>query len=92
MDDRALETSEGELLFEDLVRSVHDCAPMEVLELVGRYGERIGLSGITLYLVDLRQRLLIPMTGGPELDIDPPWPGRPTVPRPCAWSGAGTVS
>ncbi|MFD6953418.1 serine/threonine protein phosphatase [Nocardiopsis sp. TSRI0078] len=68
--DGTASVSENELLFEELVRSVHDCAPIEVLELADRYGEQIGLSGITLHLVDLQQRLLIPLTGGPALDVD----------------------
>ncbi|WP_159945470.1 MULTISPECIES: PP2C family protein-serine/threonine phosphatase [unclassified Nocardiopsis] len=68
--DEAAPISEEELLFEDLVRSVHGCAPIEVLQVAGRYGERIGLSDITLYLVDLQQRLLTPLTGGPDLDVD----------------------
>ncbi|WP_017573898.1 PP2C family protein-serine/threonine phosphatase [Nocardiopsis halotolerans] len=68
--DGADSISEPERLFEDLVRSVHGCAPIEVLETACRYGEHIGLSGITVHLVDLQQRLLIPLTGGEPLDID----------------------
>ncbi|MBR8744903.1 PP2C family protein-serine/threonine phosphatase [Nocardiopsis sp. MG754419] len=62
--------SESELLFEELVRSVHACGPIEVLEAAERYGHAIGLGKITVHLVDLQQHLLVPLTGGPILDID----------------------
>ncbi|MEE2037135.1 PP2C family protein-serine/threonine phosphatase [Nocardiopsis sp. CT-R113] len=62
--------SDSELLFEELVRSVHGCGPMEVLESADRYSRAIGLAGITVHLVDLQQHLLVPLTGGPSLDID----------------------
>ncbi|MGW5877034.1 PP2C family protein-serine/threonine phosphatase [Nocardiopsis terrae] len=62
--------SKSELLFQDLVRSVHESGPIEVLEAAGRYGTAIGLSKITVHLVDLQQRLLVPLTGGPILDVD----------------------
>lgn len=62
--------SESELLFQDLVRSVHGSEPIEVLEAADRYGTAIGLGKITVHLVDLQQRLLVPLTGGPILDVD----------------------
>ncbi|MCP3013333.1 serine/threonine-protein phosphatase [Nocardiopsis dassonvillei] len=70
MDDATVPAAEAAQLFEELVRSVHGCAPIEVLEAAGRYGERIGLSGICVYLVDLQQRLLVPLLGGPALKVD----------------------
>jgi hypothetical protein len=60
----------SERLFQDLVRSVHECGPIEVLEAADRYGTAIGLGKITVHLADLQQRLLVPLTGGPILDID----------------------
>ncbi|HJE57760.1 MAG TPA: serine/threonine-protein phosphatase [Nocardiopsis listeri] len=69
MDD-VIPLSEGELLFEELLRSVHACGPIEVLEAADRYGTAIGLGKITVHLVDLQQHLLVPLTGGPILDID----------------------
>ncbi|MEU3232103.1 PP2C family protein-serine/threonine phosphatase [Nocardiopsis alba] len=67
--DGATPLSESELLFEELVRSVHACEPIEVLEAADRYGRAIGLGKITVHLVDLQQHLLVPLTGGPILDI-----------------------
>ncbi|GAA1088423.1 serine/threonine-protein phosphatase [Nocardiopsis exhalans] len=61
---------ESERLFQDLVRSVHKSGPNEVLEAADRYGAAIGLSKITVHLVDLQQHLLVPLTGGPILDVD----------------------
>lgn len=66
----AIPLSESEFLFEELVRSVHACGPIEVLEAADRYGTAIGLGKITVHLVDLQQHLLVPLTGGPILDID----------------------
>ncbi|GAB3691084.1 PP2C family protein-serine/threonine phosphatase [Nocardiopsis oceani] len=62
--------SESELLFEELIRSVHGSGPIDVLEAANRYGTAIGLGKITVHLVDLQQRLLVPLTGGPILDVD----------------------
>lgn len=62
--------AESERLFQDLVRSVHESGPIEVLEAADRYGRAIGLGKITVHLVDLQQRLLVPLTGGPILDVD----------------------
>lgn len=62
--------AESERLFQDLVRSVHESGPIEVLEAADRYGRAIGLGKITVHLVDLQQRLLVPLTGGSILDVD----------------------
>jgi hypothetical protein len=61
---------EGELLFQDLVRAVHRSGPTEVLKAADRYGTAIGLGKITVHLVDLQQRQLVPLTGGPILDVE----------------------
>ncbi|MFJ9557524.1 PP2C family protein-serine/threonine phosphatase [Nocardiopsis sp. NPDC101807] len=61
---------EGELLFEELVRSVHGCGPIEVLEAAERYGQAIGLTAVTVHVVDIQQNLLFPLTGGPPLGVD----------------------
>ncbi|WP_431871231.1 PP2C family protein-serine/threonine phosphatase [Nocardiopsis eucommiae] len=61
---------QSELLFQNLVRSVHTSGPVEVLEAADRYGAAIGLGKITVHLVDLQQRLLVPLTGGPILDVE----------------------
>ncbi|MFL1377001.1 MULTISPECIES: PP2C family protein-serine/threonine phosphatase [unclassified Nocardiopsis] len=61
---------QGEYLFDELVRSVHDRAPLEVLEAVESYAAAIGLSRITVYLVDIQQRLLVPLTEGEPQPVD----------------------
>ncbi|WP_285731346.1 hypothetical protein [Nocardiopsis sp. ATB16-24] len=61
---------EREPLLEELLGSVHTGDPSEALEAARHHGERIGLSGITLLLVDLQQRLPTPLSGGPVLEID----------------------
>lgn len=63
-------TSEAEDLFGELVRSVHDRGPEEVLEAAEHYGVAIGLTSVTVYLVDIQQRLLMPLTGGHPLNVD----------------------
>ncbi|WP_193374657.1 PP2C family protein-serine/threonine phosphatase [Nocardiopsis ganjiahuensis] len=68
--EKVISLGESERLFQELVRSVHGCAPLEVLEAADRYGAAIGLGKITVHLVDLQQRLLVPLTGGPILDVD----------------------
>ncbi|WP_306369842.1 PP2C family protein-serine/threonine phosphatase [Nocardiopsis sp. CC223A] len=62
--------AQGEYLFDELVRSVHDRAPLEVLEAVESYAAAIGLGRIIVYVVDLQQRLLVPLTEGEPLPVD----------------------
>ncbi|CAL9588599.1 hypothetical protein SUDANB121_05208 [Nocardiopsis dassonvillei] len=62
--------TQGEYLFSELIRSVHDRGPMEVLEAVEAYASVIGLGRVNVYLVDLQQRMLVPLTGGQPLEVD----------------------
>ncbi len=68
--DEAAPVGEQELLLEELLSTVHASDPSEALEAAHHYGERIGLSDIALFLVDLQQRLLVPLSGGPVLEIN----------------------
>ncbi|MFD6097091.1 PP2C family protein-serine/threonine phosphatase [Nocardiopsis flavescens] len=62
--------AQGECLFDELVRSVHDSGPLEVLDAVEAYAAAIGLGRITVYLVDLQQRMLVPLTEGEPLPVE----------------------
>lgn len=62
--------AQGEYLFGELIRSVHDRGPLEVLEAVEAYASVIGLGRVTVYLVDLQQRLLVPLGEGRPLAVD----------------------
>ncbi|MBE2999650.1 serine/threonine-protein phosphatase [Nocardiopsis sp. HNM0947] len=62
--------SDSERVFEDLVRAAHDHGPIEALELADRYARALGLTRVNVHLVDLQQRVLVPLVTGPELDVD----------------------
>ncbi|PSK97744.1 stage II sporulation protein E [Murinocardiopsis flavida] len=68
--DKQVPIGASERLFEELIRSVHRSGPIDVLETAADYGSALGLKEITVYLVDLQQRLLVPLTGGGSLPID----------------------
>lgn len=52
--------SESERVFEDLLWAAHAHGPIEALELADRYAHVLGLARVTVYLVDLQQRVLAP--------------------------------
>ena len=61
----------NEQLLEELLTEVHAAAPMELPILVNRYATAVGLEEIVIYLVDLQQRHLVPLTHGlPTIDVD----------------------
>ncbi|MEV8314556.1 PP2C family protein-serine/threonine phosphatase [Streptomyces sp. NPDC059900] len=61
----------GEQLFEQLLASAHAAAPMELPDLAQRFADAAGLDRIDVYLVDIQQRLLVPLADGPlPLDVD----------------------
>lgn len=62
--------SEGERVFEDLIRVAHGRGPIEALELADRHAHALGLTRVSVHLVDLQQRVLVPLLSGPELDVD----------------------
>ncbi|MFF1481176.1 PP2C family protein-serine/threonine phosphatase [Streptomyces sp. NPDC058301] len=61
----------GERFLEELIAQAHTATPMDLPALVNRCAEAFGLKEIVIYLTDLQQRRLVPLTEGmPPLDID----------------------
>ncbi|MET8682046.1 PP2C family protein-serine/threonine phosphatase [Streptomyces sp. NPDC004647] len=61
----------GERLLEELVAQTHQAAPMDLPDVASRYAKALGMQRATLYLVDIQQRLLVPLTGREEsLGVD----------------------
>ncbi|WP_329391759.1 PP2C family protein-serine/threonine phosphatase [Streptomyces sp. NBC_01716] len=61
----------GEQLFEEFLAETHTAAPTELPELVNRCATAMGIDRIVVYLVDIQQRHLVPLTEGmPSLDVD----------------------
>ncbi|WP_326812827.1 serine/threonine-protein phosphatase [Streptomyces scopuliridis] len=68
--------SAGERLLEALLTEVHTAAPMDLPRLVDRCATMIGLESVVIYLVDIQQRHLIPLTRGlPTIELDTSTPG-----------------
>lgn len=57
----------GEQLFEQLLTAAHAAAPMDLPVLVQGFAEAVGLDWTEVYLVDLQQRSLVPLTDGPAI-------------------------
>ncbi|WP_329031560.1 serine/threonine-protein phosphatase [Streptomyces sp. NBC_01725] len=67
----------GERLLEVLLAEAHAAAPMDLPWLVNRCATAIGLEQIMVYLVDIEQRHLVPLTKGmPLLGVDSTTGGR----------------
>ncbi|MFC9608110.1 PP2C family protein-serine/threonine phosphatase [Streptomyces niveus] len=67
----------GERLLEVLLAEAHAAAPMDLPWLVNRCAAAIGLEQIVVYLVDIQQRHLVPLTKGmPDLGVDSTTGGR----------------
>ncbi|MFI6080513.1 PP2C family protein-serine/threonine phosphatase [Streptomyces sp. NPDC051217] len=67
----------GEELLERFLAETHAAAPMELPELVDRCATALGLKRIVVYLVDIQQRQLVPLTDGmPGLAVDSTTGGR----------------
>ena len=99
----SLASGPGEWLLEQLLAEAHTAAPLHLPVLVNRWGAAIGLEQIVVYLVDIQQRQLFPLTEGlPDLDVDSSAAGSayralslrieencPAASRPgCLWSTA----
>jgi hypothetical protein len=67
--------SSGEKVIGSLLERAHKLAPDDVASTVAGYLSSLGMHDAGLYLVDLDQRLLVPVTGGEPLDIDATLPG-----------------
>ncbi|MFJ9470676.1 PP2C family protein-serine/threonine phosphatase [Streptomyces caniferus] len=61
---------DGEYLLQEFLAAVHTAPPSRFLALVDRYATQIGLRRVAVYLVDLQQRQLTPLSGGERLLVD----------------------
>ena len=61
----------GEQFLEDMLAQAHEATPMDIPVLANRCAEAFGIDEILIYLTDLQQRWLVPLTDGlPPLDVD----------------------
>ncbi|AEM83096.1 PP2C family protein-serine/threonine phosphatase [Streptomyces violaceusniger] len=61
----------AEQSLDELLRATHEASPMELPVALDRYTEAMGIGRAVIYLVDLEQRLLMPLDEDvPRLDID----------------------
>ena len=58
-----------------LLARAHRLAPDDVVPTVARHLASLGMDDAVLFLVDLSQRLLVPLTDGEPIDIDASLPG-----------------
>ncbi|WP_030909715.1 PP2C family protein-serine/threonine phosphatase [Streptomyces sp. NRRL F-5126] len=66
-----------EQMLEELLAEAHEASPTDLPVLVSRLAPLVGVERVDLYLVDLQQRLLVPLVDGlPPLDIDSTMAGR----------------
>ncbi|MEU1036122.1 hypothetical protein ACFVYV_51250 [Streptomyces mirabilis] len=87
--DRNVSVGSGERLLEELVRAAHLASPAELPVVLNRYVEAMGLGRAVIYLIDIQQRLLVPLVEGePELELDTRWPDGPTGPTLSEWKKA----
>jgi serine phosphatase RsbU (regulator of sigma subunit) len=69
--DRNMSVGFGERLLEGLVRAAQLASPAELPVVLNRYAEAMGLGRAVIYLVDIQQRLLVPLVESePELELD----------------------
>ncbi|NUP39704.1 MAG: serine/threonine-protein phosphatase [Streptomyces sp.] len=74
--DRNMSVGFGERLLEELVRAAQLASPAELPVVLNRYAEAMGLGRAVIYLVDIQQRLLVPLVESePELELDTPLAG-----------------
>jgi len=69
--DRNMSVESGERALEELVGAAQLASPAELPVVLNRYTEAMGLGRAAIYLVDLQQRVLVPLVDGePELELD----------------------
>lgn len=69
--DRNMSVEGGERLLEQLVGAGQLASPAELPVVVNRFAEAMGVSRAVVYLVDIQQRLLLPLVEGePEFELD----------------------
>ncbi|MEV8565477.1 PP2C family protein-serine/threonine phosphatase [Streptomyces sp. NPDC051322] len=64
------EAGHGERLLQEFLANVHTTAPTKLSSLVDSYAAKLGLRRVVIYLVDLQQRRLTPLSGGEQLLVD----------------------
>ncbi|WP_411124595.1 PP2C family protein-serine/threonine phosphatase [Streptomyces sp. x-19] len=68
---REMSVGPGERLLDELVRAAQMASPAELPVVVNRYAEAMGAERAVVYLVDIQQRVLVPLVEGePELGLD----------------------
>ncbi|MYS37448.1 serine phosphatase RsbU (regulator of sigma subunit) [Streptomyces sp. KhCrAH-43] len=63
-------TSDGERLLHGFMAEVHATAPTDIPALVNRYAGLLGLRRVEIYIVDLQQQCLSPLSGEAQLRVD----------------------
>ncbi|TRV78098.1 serine/threonine-protein phosphatase [Streptomyces sp. 130] len=63
-------TSDGERLLHGFMAEVHATAPTEIPTLVNRYAGLLGLRRVEIYIVDLQQQRLTPLSAEAQLRVD----------------------
>lgn len=82
----------GEQFLEDMLAQAHEATPMDIPVLANRCAEAFGIDEILIYLTDLQQRWLVPLTDGlPPLDVDASCVAGATGPFRHGWRNRGTV-
>lgn len=79
------EVGHGEKLLQEFLDAVHATAPTKLPSLVDSYATKLGVRKVVVYLVDLQQRRLTPLSG--ESSSSSTGPGRAvrTAHSICAW-------
>jgi len=63
-------TSDGERLLHGFLAEVHATAPTDLPALVNRYAGLLGMRRVEIYIVDLQQQCLTPLSGEAQLGVD----------------------
>src|SRR5919198_4075452 len=70
MTDASVPGGAAERIFEELLAEVRTTPPLELDAMLNRYAVALGVDRVTIYLVDLQQRILAPLPDGQCLDVD----------------------
>ncbi|NUQ99410.1 MAG: serine/threonine-protein phosphatase [Streptomyces sp.] len=69
--DRNMSVGAGERVLDELVRAAQLASPAELPVVLNRYAEAVGVERTVVYLVDIQQRVLVPLVDGePALGLD----------------------
>ncbi|MFI6667969.1 hypothetical protein ACIBM1_23915 [Streptomyces sp. NPDC050481] len=69
--DGNMSVGSGERLLQELVGAAQLASPAELPVVLNRYTEAMGLGRAAIYLVDIQQRVLVPLVDGePALEVD----------------------